>query len=212
MSAAGTEAALPYNEAARALMQTTILGAVRALIDDRPWDSITMTEVARRAGVSRQTLYNEFGSRKDLARAYALEVSGALLDRVEAEALAHEDDPRAALLGAFRLFLTIAADEPIVRALTAPSGADDFAALVGTPEGIPIVQAASARIGAVMRTIAPEAAAGDVAALADVVVRLAISHLSIPGGTVDAATDSLDRVIGPALDTLDGGGRRRAGE
>lgn len=203
MSADTTTAAVPFNEAARALMQTTILQAVRDLIEDRPWGSITMTEIARRAGVSRQTLYNEFGSRKDLARAYALEVSDALLQRVEAEALAHEDDPRTALLGAFRLFLTMAADEPIVRALTAPSGADDFAALLGTPEGIPILVAASERIGQVMRTIAPQADPDDVVALADVVVRLAISHLSIPGGTVDTAVDSLDRVVGPALDTLD---------
>lgn len=183
-------------------MQTTILAAVGGLVADRPWDSITMSDVARRAGVSRQTLYNEFGNRKELARAYALRVSAALLDRVEAEALTHADDPREALLGAFSLFLTIAADEPFVRALTAPSGADGLAALVGTPEGIPILHAASARIRRVMQTVAPAADPVDVAALADVVVRLAISHLSVPAGSVADATATLARVVGPALDVL----------
>ncbi|MBX7158693.1 MAG: TetR family transcriptional regulator [Acidimicrobiia bacterium] len=199
---------VPFGEAARALMQTTILAAVRDLMDDRPWSSITMADVARRAGVSRQTLYNEFGGRKDLARAYALDVADSLLDRVEAEALSHAGDPRAALLGAFSLFLTIAADEPIVRALTAPSGADDFAALVGTPEGVPILNGATERIRKVMRTLAPLAAAEDVAALADVVVRLAMSHLSVPGGSVAEATEALTRVVGPALDTLAAGPAR----
>lgn len=204
MSTAADAAAapIPYSEAARTLMHTTILDAVRDLIADRPWTSITMAEVARRAGVSRQTLYNEFGNRKDLARAYALDVAATLLDRVEAEALDHVGDPRAALLGAFSLFLTIAADEPIVRSLTAPTGADDFAALFGTPEGVPILHAATERIQRVMRTVAPDADPDDVTALADVVVRLAISHLSVPGGSVTAATKALARVVGPALDTL----------
>lgn len=198
----GAAAPVPYGEAARELMQATILTAVRGLVDERPWGSITMSEVARRAGVSRQTLYNEFGNRKELARTYALSVTAGLLDRVEAEALAHAGDPRAALLGAFSLFLTIAADEPIVRALTAPSGADDLAALVGSPEGVPILHAASERIRNVMQTVAPGADREDVAALADVVVRLAMSHLSVPAGSVEDATATLARVVGPALDTL----------
>ena len=35
---------------------------------DRTWSKLSMGEVARRAGVSRQTLYNEFGGRTEFAR------------------------------------------------------------------------------------------------------------------------------------------------
>ncbi|MGQ5228634.1 helix-turn-helix domain-containing protein, partial [Streptomyces sp. yara] len=35
----------------------------------RPWSAVRMVDVAAAAGVSRQTLYNEFGSKDGLARA-----------------------------------------------------------------------------------------------------------------------------------------------
>ncbi|MES2075897.1 MAG: TetR/AcrR family transcriptional regulator, partial [Pseudomonadota bacterium] len=54
-------------------------------------------ELARLTGISRQTLYNEFGSRHDFAQAYVLrEVEGFLLS-VDGAVRAHPDEPRRAL-------------------------------------------------------------------------------------------------------------------
>ncbi|WP_439848975.1 TetR/AcrR family transcriptional regulator [Streptomyces griseus] len=52
--------------------QALLDAALRAL-DEEPWRAVRMVDVAALAGVSRQTLYNEFGTKRGLA--------GALLRR-----------------------------------------------------------------------------------------------------------------------------------
>ncbi|WP_433858143.1 TetR/AcrR family transcriptional regulator [Streptomyces kronopolitis] len=47
----------------------SLLDAAYTALTDRPWTAVRMVEVAAAAGVSRQTLYNEFGSKEGLARA-----------------------------------------------------------------------------------------------------------------------------------------------
>ncbi|MHC0431668.1 TetR/AcrR family transcriptional regulator [Streptomyces sp. O3] len=46
-----------------------LLNAAYTALRHRPWDAVRMVDVAAVAGVSRQTLYNEFGSKDGLARA-----------------------------------------------------------------------------------------------------------------------------------------------
>ncbi|MGW0732966.1 TetR/AcrR family transcriptional regulator [Streptomyces sp. NPDC002851] len=46
----------------------SLLNAAYASLRRRPWSAVRMVDVAAAAGVSRQTLYNEFGSKDGLAR------------------------------------------------------------------------------------------------------------------------------------------------
>ncbi|WP_329040451.1 TetR/AcrR family transcriptional regulator [Streptomyces sp. NBC_00178] len=46
-----------------------LLDAAHSALSRQSWTSVRMVDVAARAGVSRQTLYNEFGSKDGLARA-----------------------------------------------------------------------------------------------------------------------------------------------
>ncbi|MFJ8859991.1 TetR/AcrR family transcriptional regulator [Streptomyces sp. NPDC102451] len=46
-----------------------LLDSAQSALRTRPWTAVRMVDVAARAGVSRQTLYNEFGSKDGLARA-----------------------------------------------------------------------------------------------------------------------------------------------
>lgn len=55
---------IPYAEASRALLRDSVLDAMRDLLLTRDWSAITLSDVARAAGISRQTIYNEFGSRQ----------------------------------------------------------------------------------------------------------------------------------------------------
>ena len=57
---------VPYAEASRVLLRESILDGMREMLLVRDWSSITLTDVARAAGISRQTIYNEFGSRQGL--------------------------------------------------------------------------------------------------------------------------------------------------
>ncbi|NVI91367.1 TetR/AcrR family transcriptional regulator [Actinomadura sp. BRA 177] len=46
-----------------------LLDAAYAIVADADWDSLRLAQVARAAGVSRQTAYSEFGSKVGLGRA-----------------------------------------------------------------------------------------------------------------------------------------------
>jgi AcrR family transcriptional regulator len=61
----------------------SLLDAASAALGDRPWTAIRMVEVAAAAGVSRQTLYNEFRSKEGLARALVRRESDSYLAGVD---------------------------------------------------------------------------------------------------------------------------------
>ncbi|MFD8076609.1 TetR family transcriptional regulator [Streptomyces sp. NPDC059718] len=61
----------------------SLLDAALSALGDRSWATIRMVDVAATAGVSRQTLYNEFGTKEGLARALARREAEAFLAGVE---------------------------------------------------------------------------------------------------------------------------------
>ncbi|WLQ40775.1 TetR/AcrR family transcriptional regulator [Streptomyces laculatispora] len=60
-----------------------LLDAAHAALATRPWPAVRMVDVAAAAEVSRQTLYNEFGSKDGLARALVRRAADAYLAGVE---------------------------------------------------------------------------------------------------------------------------------
>src|ERR1700690_4646804 len=106
----------PYAEAARELLRETLLDGARDELERRNWAEITMGDIAAAAGVSRQTLYKEFGSRDEFAQAFVLREADGFIGAVEGALDAHLDDPRAALTAAFGLFLTAAPRGPLIPA------------------------------------------------------------------------------------------------
>ena len=100
-----------------------LLDGVGVVLSDVGWPEVTMAAVARAAGVSRQTLYKRFGSRGELAQAYVLREAAQLVARVETAVTSNVEDPHRALSAAFDVFLSAAADNPLVRAITTDPGA-----------------------------------------------------------------------------------------
>ncbi len=60
-----------------------LLDSAYAALTTLPWTAVRMVDVAAAAGVSRQTLYNEFGSKGGLARALVRRAADGYLDGVE---------------------------------------------------------------------------------------------------------------------------------
>lgn len=191
-----------YGEASRDLLRTTVLRAVDDLLREQPWPAVSMAAVAGAAGVSRQTLYNEFGGRDDLARAYVLWAADDFLDEIERVVTARADDLQGALLAAFELFLEIASEHPLVRALVATAGADDLRTLVATPAGVPLVVTASTRLAGIISATWPGIGEAEAAGAAELLVRLAISHLTVPTGTPAEAAARLGAVVQPFVASL----------
>jgi AcrR family transcriptional regulator len=51
------------------LLRTSILDAAAAAATTTDWPSVRLADIATSVGVSRQTVYNEFGTKEDLAKA-----------------------------------------------------------------------------------------------------------------------------------------------
>ncbi|MER5480484.1 TetR/AcrR family transcriptional regulator [Streptomyces sp. NPDC002734] len=71
----------------------TLLEAAGRALERESWATVRMVDVAAEAGVSRQTLYNEFGSKEGLGRALVRREADAYLAGVD-RALASHADPR----------------------------------------------------------------------------------------------------------------------
>ncbi|MGN6215494.1 MAG: TetR/AcrR family transcriptional regulator, partial [Solirubrobacterales bacterium] len=95
-----TTSRTPYQEAARELLRQTVFDAARDLLDRQPWSEITMADIATGAGVSRQTLYNEFGNRNEFGFAFVIHEAERFMDGVEKAVLEHVEEPRAAVRAA----------------------------------------------------------------------------------------------------------------
>jgi AcrR family transcriptional regulator len=190
---------VPYRVAARQLLRDTLLDAGRRLLDDRPWAQITMAEVARAAGVSRQTLYKEFGSRDEFAQAFTIREGARFLDAVEQAIGAHLDDPRAAVEAGLEVFLSVAAEDPLVALLLDDDGTGGMLPLV-TTQSRPVLVWASARLGDAMRAGWPHARDEDVELLADSFVRLAISYVTMPRDSPRRTAEAAATLLAPYLE------------
>ena len=187
--------ATPYPVAARQLLRDTVLAATRAELEQRTWPDVTMADIARTAGVSRQTLYNEFGSREDLAQAFVLSEEERLIGAVEQIIHGHRDDPLRALTAAFDMFLVAAAEDPLIRRVLSEDGAEGMLPLV-TTRGRPVIEGAVDRLGAIMRSTWPQIARADAVLVSECLVRLAISYAMLPAGPTTMTAASVTKVIG----------------
>ncbi|MEE4599106.1 helix-turn-helix domain-containing protein [Streptomyces sp. DSM 41524] len=97
----------------------SLLDAAFAALERRPWPRVKMSEVAAAAGVSRQTLYNEFGSKEGLARALVRREADAYLCGVERalSGVSGAAAPRERLAAAAVWTVRSATENPLVRAV-----------------------------------------------------------------------------------------------
>jgi AcrR family transcriptional regulator len=189
---------VPYPTAARNLLRDTVIVAVDDLVRARGWSASTMSDVAAAAGVSRQTLYNEFGSRQALVEAYVAREIENLIAEATKEVLANADDAHRALRIAFTLFLKLASDEPVVQMITSNAdGGELHQLLTGLGRAL-----ASERIAQLIPQVWPQVRADDARLLAESLVRLAISHALVPSQDPGATARDVGRMLGPFVDEL----------
>lgn len=198
MTAEPLAARVPYPAAARNLLRDTVIAAVDDLVRARGWSATTMSDVAAAAGVSRQTLYNEFGSRQALVEAYIAREIENLIAEVTKEVLANAEDAHRALRIAFALFLKLASDEPVVQLITSDAaGGELHQLLTGIGRAL-----ASERIAALIPQVWPQVGADDARLLAESLVRLAISHALLPSQDPSVTARDVGRMLGPFVDEL----------
>lgn len=189
----------PYQEAARELLRTTVFDAAREQLGQRPWSEITMADVAGSAGISRQTLYNEFGNRNEFGFAFVIHEAERFMDGVEKAVLEHRDDPRAAVTAALQYFLVTAGEDQLIRIMLSDDGTGGMLPFV-TTQGLPVVRWATGRLTTVIEEGWPEAPAADVRTLAETLVRLAISYVTTPAESAEDTARAVAELLGPFID------------
>ncbi|HEX6456126.1 MAG TPA: TetR family transcriptional regulator [Solirubrobacterales bacterium] len=189
----------PYQEATRELLRQTVFDAAREQLGQRPWSEITMADVASGAGVSRQTLYNEFGNRNEFGFAFVIHEAERFMDDVEAAVLEHRNEPRAAVTAALEHFLRTAGEDQLIRILLSDDGTGGMLPFV-TTQGLPVVQWATTRLTAVIEEGWPEAPEADVKTLAESLVRLGISYVTTPGESAEDTAKAVAELLGPFID------------
>ena len=160
-----------------------------------------MAEVALAAGVSRQTLYNAFGSRQDMAQAYVIREGDRFVAAVESAIRDAAPDAREALRAAVEIFLTAAETHPLIRAIVASDSGDELLPLL-TTRGGPLVGEVTDRLSEILVENWPGLPRREASVIADCLARLAISHAALPADRPGRTAESIARVLGPYLDGL----------
>jgi AcrR family transcriptional regulator len=190
-----------FADASRDLLRERVLDAVGELASDRPWSEVTMAEVALAAGVSRQTLYNAFGSRQEMAQAYVLREGDRFVAAVESAIRTNAPDARAALRAAVEIFLTAAETHPVIKAVVGSESGDELLPLL-TTRGGPLVDEVTDRLAQIMVESWPGLSRREAAVIADCLARLAISHAALPADRPDRTAKAIAEVLGPYLDLV----------
>jgi AcrR family transcriptional regulator len=187
---------VPYAEASRVLLRDSILDGMRDLLLTRDWSAITLADVARAAGISRQTIYNEFGSRQGLAQGYAMRLADRLVDEVDHAIRKNEGDMYSAFLQGFRAFFAESASDPLVISLLTGEAKPDLLQLI-TVDSAPIITHCSQRLTTSFAESWVKHSDKDAGVLARAIVRLCMSYVSMPPEADHDVADDLARLMTP---------------
>jgi AcrR family transcriptional regulator len=201
----------------------SLLDAAYTALARRPWSAVRMVDVAAAAGVSRQTLYNEFGSKEGLARALVRREADGYLAGVE-RALATHSDARERLTATAEWTAALARDNALVRAMLTGCWSERLPSptlsAVPSTSAVPAQRRADGplpspgdfvamvrdRAVAVISGPGPASGPGgisksdlaDLARSCELVVRLALSCVAAPpgeGGVADLVRSTLQRQL-----------------
>jgi AcrR family transcriptional regulator len=179
-----------------------LLDAAAAIIAGDGWAAVTMGKLAAQVGVSRQTVYNELGSKAELAEALLLRETERFAERVTEVVAAHPGRPADGVTAAFRRTLEAARTDPLLLiALGGPQGGrDDFLPLLTTrPERV--LERSVDAVATLFARCYPEAGLtlSEWTVAVEAFVRLLLSHLVQPSGSVAHASGQMRWVIGRML-------------
>jgi AcrR family transcriptional regulator len=177
-----------------------IVEAAVMMTTETGWSGVTMGALAQRVGVSRQTVYNELGSKEGLAEAVILRELDRFLAIVSEAFDRHPDDLVDAIRAATRGVLEHAQDNRLLHAVvSATHGADTELLPLLTTHAQSLLTVAKL---VVAERVAPYDLALDgprLEAAIDVVVRVVLSHVMQPSGPPAETADGIAWLAGRAL-------------
>lgn len=182
-------------------LRTRLIQQAATLTSHEGWSSVTMARLAELVGVSRQTVYNEVGSKSALAEAMVLHELSLFLARVD-EQFEQNTDLVEAIRGASRDILEMARTNPLLRAiLSASHGAGSDLLPLLTTQSEALLEAANAVIRTQLDRFDHGLEDKQLELGIDMVVRLVLSHVmqprEAPARTADDIAWLAERALRP---------------
>jgi AcrR family transcriptional regulator len=164
------------------------------------WQAITMAKLADRVGVSRQTVYNEIGSKRQLAEAMVMHELEVFLRAVDAAFAENPDDLIEALREAATRVLEMARTNPLLHAvLSASHGAESALLPLLTTQAEPLIEAAHGMVRRHLDTYDHGLDEDRIDPLVDMVIRLLLSHVTSPSGSPRETADDISWIAARVL-------------
>lgn len=177
-----------------------ILAAAIDMVTEQGWQSITMARLAQRAGVSRQTVYNEIGSKSELAEAVVLDELARFLAVVDEGFDRHSRSVAKALQAAVLGVLERARDSALMVAIvSSTSGAETELLPPLTTRSTSLLDAARSVVAARVSDYNVAADERTLDAAIDMLVRTVLSHVMQPSDTPEKSAAAICGVVLAAL-------------
>ena len=182
----------------RRSLRSTVFEAMHELLGSHDWSSVTMSDVAKAAGLSRQTLYSTFGNRQGLAQAYALQLSETFAGEIRDSIIRHPGQIETALNEGINGFLLSSRNDPLVRALLTGDIKPDLLRLITTEAG-PLIERATEVLTPALSDSWMRIEEAQARLAASIIARIGISFISLPPNDPDQLASGLTEVIAPYL-------------
>ena len=179
------------DDAHQSLRQRIITAATEATTTSG-WSSVTMAALAESVGVSRQTVYNEVGSKPALAEAMVLAELERFLAEVQRAFDASPGDVVVAVRGAVRGVLEMAEHDGLLAAIVSGAhGADRGLLPLLTTDADPLIGLARSAVAERISLYPLNLSEQELHSATDTIVRAVLSHVMRPGGTPTEVADEL---------------------
>jgi AcrR family transcriptional regulator len=166
------------------------------------WSAVTMARLAELVGVSRQTVYNELGSKTALAEAMISHELDRFLTVVRVAFDRRPDDLVEAIYDAVRSVLELAHDNILLRAIaSATHGTDTELLPLLTTRASTLLTEAKTMLVQRVQSYQPPLDTEQLTVVIDLVVRTVLSHVMQPSDTPARTADALAWVAARLLGT-----------
>ncbi len=170
-----------HRDRSRELLRAMLLDSACTQLLEQPWEALSMGDIARGAGVHRSSLYNEFGTRRNLIRALIAREADRLPAALSAPLLACSEAPAYALQQTFECFLDASCQNGLIAALLR-RGETELRAIASTRRG-----ATLERLSEAVKEAWPRLEREDCEQIVEWLFRFALSLARVPAGPSTAA-------------------------